>query len=146
MQLMLSDENPVQFPMWEHPHAPTYVRGRICVLGDAAHASTPWMGSGGGFSMEDAVVLSALLGECRTSDQAVEALKIYDEARRPRGEKLVDGSRETGRRHTGRLEGVDLVKDQMTEALDSKFGWVLDFDIGKQRDESVNALKARLAA
>lgn len=96
-------------------------------------------------SMEDAVVLSALLGHCKTSEHAIEALKVYDETRRPRGERLVDESRETGKLHTGRLEGVEFVKETMAEAVKDRFKWILDFDIKGQRDEAVKTLLGRLA-
>ncbi|RYP78139.1 hypothetical protein DL770_006929 [Monosporascus sp. CRB-9-2] len=50
------------FDTAEHP-APYYARGRICVAGDAAHASSPHLGSGAGFGIEDALALAALLAE-----------------------------------------------------------------------------------
>jgi salicylate hydroxylase len=103
------------------------------------------MGSGGGMSMEDAVVLSSLLGHSKTVEQAVIALRVYDESRRPRGERLVDASRETGKLHTGRLGGVDFVKEAMAAAEKDRFKWILDFDIQGQRDETISELLARLA-
>lgn len=33
----------VLFQQWESQPAPTYWRGRICMMGDAAHATTPWL-------------------------------------------------------------------------------------------------------
>ncbi|WP_225854017.1 FAD-dependent monooxygenase [Micromonospora sp. AMSO31t] len=38
---------------------PSYVRGRVALLGDAAHAMTPHLGQGAGQAIEDAVVLGA---------------------------------------------------------------------------------------
>ena len=40
---------------------PPWYRGRIVVLGDAAHSPTPQMASGAGMAIEDAVVLAELL-------------------------------------------------------------------------------------
>jgi 2-polyprenyl-6-methoxyphenol hydroxylase-like FAD-dependent oxidoreductase len=38
-------------------------RGRIILIGDAAHSTTPHLASGAGIAVEDAIVLSALLAE-----------------------------------------------------------------------------------
>lgn len=41
--LLAEDAGPrVMFSQWESPEAPTYFRGRICMIGDSAHATTPW--------------------------------------------------------------------------------------------------------
>ncbi len=57
------------YDMLERP-APYYSRGRACVAGDAAHASSPHLGSGAGFGIEDALALAAVLeavdGETRS--------------------------------------------------------------------------------
>lgn len=34
-------QKPDTWALFDHPPAPTYIKGRICLLGDAAHASTP---------------------------------------------------------------------------------------------------------
>ena len=56
-------------------------RGRVVLIGDAAHASSPMMGQGGGMAMEDASVLA----ECLRSRDTVEAaLDRYVTRRKPR--------------------------------------------------------------
>jgi len=47
-------------------------RGRVLLIGDAAHASTPFMGQGGAMAMQDAVVLARLL-KTRSVDAALDA-------------------------------------------------------------------------
>jgi 2-polyprenyl-6-methoxyphenol hydroxylase-like FAD-dependent oxidoreductase len=41
--------------------APWY-RGRVVVIGDAAHTTTPHLATGAGIAIEDAVVLAELMG------------------------------------------------------------------------------------
>lgn len=53
-------------------------RGRVVLIGDAAHAPTPQMTSGGGLAIEDAVVLADCLAKTRT---AADALRLYSERR-----------------------------------------------------------------
>jgi 2-polyprenyl-6-methoxyphenol hydroxylase-like FAD-dependent oxidoreductase len=56
-------------------------RGRIVLIGDAAHASSPMMGQGGGMAVEDACVLAVCL---RSADTVESALDRYVTRRRPR--------------------------------------------------------------
>ncbi|MGC7101246.1 FAD-dependent monooxygenase [Amycolatopsis lurida] len=76
---------------------PTYTRGRVALLGDAAHAMSPDRGQGAGQSLEDAVVLAAALA----SEPALEsALHRYDTERRPRTQATAKGARTDGARTT----------------------------------------------
>lgn len=48
-------------------------RGRVVLIGDAAHATTAHMGMGGGMALEDAVVLAQCLGTAETVEEALTA-------------------------------------------------------------------------
>lgn len=64
-------------------------RGRVVLLGDAAHAPTPQMTSGGGMAIEDAVVLAeCLIG----ADSVEEALMTYSQRRFERCKTIWDAS------------------------------------------------------
>ena len=76
------------------PGLPTYVRGRVVLLGDAAHAMTPDLGQGAGQALEDAVVLGAALA---ATGEVAAALARYDAERRPRTQAVARLSRRTGR-------------------------------------------------
>jgi 2-polyprenyl-6-methoxyphenol hydroxylase-like FAD-dependent oxidoreductase len=54
-------------------------RGRIVLLGDAAHASLPFMAQGGAMALQDAVVLSNLIAEYDLNT----ALETYFKLRKP---------------------------------------------------------------
>ncbi|KAI1502216.1 hypothetical protein F5X99DRAFT_427610 [Biscogniauxia marginata] len=90
------------FDTYDHP-APTYSRGRVCIAGDAAHATSPHHGSGAGFGVEDALALGTVLEEAistlktgNVSKGAVltAAFRAYDAARRDRSQWLVRSSRQ----------------------------------------------------
>ncbi|MCE6997805.1 FAD-dependent monooxygenase [Saccharothrix sp. S26] len=73
---------------------PTYVRGRVALLGDAAHAMTPYLGQGACMAIEDAVVLASA---CARADDVPSALADYDRQRRPRTQSMARASRMLGR-------------------------------------------------
>ncbi|GIG30749.1 monooxygenase [Cellulomonas marina] len=66
---------------------PTWTRGRVALLGDAGHSTTPDIGQGGCSAMEDAVVLAMAL---QTNTISVEdSLRRYQERRAGRAGELV---------------------------------------------------------
>ncbi|ASR34445.1 hypothetical protein BAY61_04940 [Prauserella marina] len=72
---------------------PSFVSGKVAVLGDAAHAMTPFLGQGGCQAIEDAVVLAASVGKAATIE---EALRAYDAERRPRTSAITRASAMAG--------------------------------------------------
>ncbi|EKM51434.1 uncharacterized protein PHACADRAFT_200263 [Phanerochaete carnosa HHB-10118-sp] len=76
---------------------PTYVSGRVAVIGDAAHAMTPHQASGAAQGIEDGLVLSALLADPLASPATLpHILRAYDRVRRPFSEDVLRRSYETG--------------------------------------------------
>jgi 2-polyprenyl-6-methoxyphenol hydroxylase-like FAD-dependent oxidoreductase len=56
-------------------------RGHVVLIGDAAHASSPMMGQGGGMAVEDAYVLAECLRSAHTAEAALDR---YVTRRKPR--------------------------------------------------------------
>ncbi|MEU1982454.1 FAD-dependent monooxygenase [Nocardia sp. NPDC019395] len=79
--------------IYELPRIAGYARGRIALLGDAAHAMTPNLGQGANLAIEDAITLAALLDRHRDIPSA---LTEYDRIRRARVEPLQRLSRRMG--------------------------------------------------
>ncbi len=78
----------------------TWVKGRVVLIGDAAHMTTPFVGQGAGISMEDAVVLAkelSLTDGLRDQRMLAGALESFQRARMPRCANIVMTSRRRGR-------------------------------------------------
>ena len=71
-----------------------WTRGRVTVLGDAAHPMLPYLGQGACQAIEDGVVLAAALAA--RAEDPVAALALYERSRRPRASQVVMASRERG--------------------------------------------------
>ncbi|KAI0777182.1 FAD/NAD-P-binding domain-containing protein [Trametes elegans] len=102
----LLDCMPEQPSKWSihvvHPPLDTYVRGRVALLGDAAHGMLPHLGAGAGQGIEDAYMLARLLSHPHTNNGNIEAvLQVYSQIRRPRAQMVWDRSRLAGRIYDG---------------------------------------------
>jgi 2-polyprenyl-6-methoxyphenol hydroxylase-like FAD-dependent oxidoreductase len=73
-------------PIHDIPSLPAWRRGRVCLVGDAAHATSPHAGQGASMAMEDAFLLARCLRDA--SDPEV-AFAAYESLRRDRVERLV---------------------------------------------------------
>ncbi len=76
-------------------------RGRVVLLGDSAHATTPTLGQGGCQAIEDAEVLTRYL--VSTNISVADALQRYENARKERTAQLVLKAR----KRTGLIYGYD---------------------------------------
>lgn len=104
---------------------PQYYSGRVAVAGDAAHATGPHLGAGGGLGIEDALVLAELLEkatklqvwngpELDTGKILEQALDVYNHLRYARTQAVVSWTR----------KAVDLFqwKDEEVAKDGKKFG------------------------
>lgn len=80
---------------------PRFVRGRVALLGDAAHTTCPDLGQGGCQALEDALILAQAL---TTTNVSVEdALMRYERARLERAGAVV----EKARKRAEMIHGID---------------------------------------
>ena len=70
--------------------------GRVTLLGDAAHPTTPNIGQGACLAVEDAVVLARCLGDHDGTQSIAQALRRYEGLRRERAADVVRISRRLG--------------------------------------------------
>jgi 2-polyprenyl-6-methoxyphenol hydroxylase-like FAD-dependent oxidoreductase len=96
-----------------HERLPGFVRGRVALLGDAAHAVTPDIGQGACLAIEDAVALAAAIERSGTKA----GLLSYDALRRPRTEGMARASGRLGRIMQTRNPAKTLLRNTIASAL-----------------------------
>jgi|SRR5690242_288399 len=124
------------FDMDAHP-PPTYARGRACIVGDAAHASTPFLGVGACTGVEDALVLCTLLESVQglsaaggARDQGVkDALRRYSGARVERGRWVHRSSRQVGSMYMWRYGPTGRDAERMRRKLEGDAQAIVGFDV-----------------
>lgn len=88
-------------------------KGRIVLVGDAAHASTPFWAQGASMAVEDVILLARLL-EANDGDPIPAMLRQWEERRYERCVFVQDGSKQTGvRGHAPGREALERAQDHI---------------------------------
>lgn len=128
-QILSLMQKPDIWALFDVPPAPTYFKGRVCMLGDAAHASTPHNGAGAGQAIEDALSISRLFRLVYESSDIPRAFAAFDEVRRPRSQRQVKLSRDSGWMYDLQLPGYMDDWDKIRDMLRSKQDWIWNVDL-----------------
>ena len=136
-------KDPQKWALFHHPQASTFYKGRLAIVGDAAHAATPHQGAGAGQAFEDALILTRLLtADSIQSAKDIEgAFQAYDAIRRPRTLRVVETSRENGEvcMMKGHKTGTDF--DKIKADLDHRFEWIWYEDLDAQVSTALKKLR-----
>jgi salicylate hydroxylase len=84
-----------KWALYDRDPLPHWTKGRITLLGDAAHPMLPYLAQGAAQALEDGYVLADMLDQHRGDPLA--ALAAYEAARRPRTSRIQLHARERGR-------------------------------------------------
>ncbi|KAI0780346.1 FAD/NAD-P-binding domain-containing protein [Trametes elegans] len=125
------------------PPLDTYVKGRVALLGDAAHGMLPHLGAGAGQGIEDVFMLYRLLIHPHTNVDNIEhVLEVYSQIRRPRAQMVWDGSRRAGRVYNGHgPHGTDW--DHISADIEGQWAPVWQYDFDKEFDTVLGLLRER---
>ncbi|EIM88732.1 salicylate hydroxylase [Stereum hirsutum FP-91666 SS1] len=135
------------------PSLPTFVSSRVALLGDAAHAMTPFQGAGAGQAIEDAYILSTLLAHPFITRANIPiALEIYSRIRLPFAYMVFERSRRMGGYFSfydpenpdmeSRAWNLEELGKDMQKCAD----WQLESALPKaEKDRAVNMLESELS-
>jgi salicylate hydroxylase len=127
------------------PAAPTYFHGRLCLLGDAAHGTTPHQGTGAGLAAEDAFLISHLLAQVQHSDEVTSTLRAFDALQRERGNRLVASSREASRVFSFEDAALGDDLEKVGEDLRERHSWIWEVDLRGRLEEGVKVMEGLVA-
>jgi 2-polyprenyl-6-methoxyphenol hydroxylase-like FAD-dependent oxidoreductase len=121
-----------RWALYDRPPLPAWSRGRVTLLGDAAHAMLPFLAQGACQAIEDAAALAALLAG---ADPAAvpERLVRYEALRKPRATQVQQGSYENATTYHLPDGPAQLARDARYLALAREApyaarGWLFDHD------------------
>lgn len=104
------------------PRLPRWSRGRVVVLGDAAHAPLPHQGQGAGQAIEDAYTIGSLLAKHGFDDYR-STFESFERQRRSRAARVQAYSRLAGRSY--KLTGNRATtRDADWPSLPQRIGWI----------------------
>ncbi len=117
--------------LFDRPPLDLWTRGRMTLLGDAAHPMLPYMAQGASQSIEDAFVLAACLAAGR--DAPVRALETYAARRRERTAAVQAASRDAARlvqlTDPTEVEARNARLSATPEAPIARFDWLWSYDV-----------------
>lgn len=108
------------------PRVP-WTRGRLTLLGDAAHPMLPHLGQGANQAIEDGMTLAAVLAHT-DADTAPRGLQAYERLRRERTSAIQRGARENGLRYDSSYDDL-AVRDAEIAASVELRSWIYDHDV-----------------
>jgi 2-polyprenyl-6-methoxyphenol hydroxylase-like FAD-dependent oxidoreductase len=114
------DDGIIRTDVYDRDPEKTWVKGRVALLGDAAHLTTPFVGEGASITMEDAVALAkelSLTGGLTDQQMLDTALESYQHVRQPRCSDIVLASRRLGRIYLSTNPALIRVRDAVMSRL-----------------------------
>jgi salicylate hydroxylase len=100
-------EKTFRWALYDREPLPTWTKGRLSLLGDAAHPMLPHLGQGANQSIEDGMALATILSRA-TAKTAPAALIAYERLRRERVAQVQRGARENGLRYDSAYSDLGL--------------------------------------
>jgi FAD-dependent urate hydroxylase len=133
------------YPIHDVRSASTWRRGRVTLIGDAAHATSPNAGQGAAIALEDAIVVAQCL---RDIDDVASALDTFENLRRARTERVVAYSRRLGGSKSAgpvarRLRDLLMPVALKRFASPERMRWLYDYHVDWERHVSATGVSPR---
>lgn len=87
----------IAYPVYDLPRLSKWYKGKVCLIGDAAHGISPHIGQGASLALEDTVVIAEQL---QLNKECEAAFQAFQSVRQPRVEKIIKNARKVGNTKT----------------------------------------------
>ena len=118
---------------------------RLLLLGDSAHACAPHQGAGAGQALEDAHILSHILGECRSPSDLLAAFAAFESVRMPRTKFVQKYGRRQGELLDLQWPGVGDDLEKLKEIIDVPIREIWNCDLEAELEKARVIMKETLA-
>jgi len=136
--LLLKAEKTFRWALHDREPMPTWTKGRLTLLGDAAHPMLPHLGQGANQAIEDGMALATILSRVGNV-HAPEALIAYERLRRERVADVQRGARQNGMRYDSAY--ADIAKRDAEIRAHAEFRKALyDFDVVPEAEKAAASL------
>jgi salicylate hydroxylase len=108
-----------------------YAEGRVCVMGDAAHPTLPFLAQGANMALEDGIILARCMDEF---NDVREGLHHYEQARLERTAAIVRGSADNTKRFhnpaLGEAAGAEAYvnREFHPDKVAARYNWLYEYD------------------
>ena len=130
-ELMSAIDQPFKWALLGRAPQTGWAQGNICLLGDAAHPTLPFLAQGANMAIEDAAVMARCLALDEPTEQA---LARFEKLRWQRTADIVNRSRDNAQRfHNPQLsdpaKAVDYVSSEWEpEKVRRRYDWMFEYD------------------
>ena len=130
-ELMSAIDQPFKWALLGRAPQTGWAQGNICLIGDAAHPTLPFLAQGANMAIEDAAVMA----RCLALDEPAEhALARFEKLRWQRTADIVNRSRDNALRfHNPQLSDPDRAVDYVSsewepEKVRRRYDWMFEYD------------------
>jgi salicylate hydroxylase len=115
--------------LYDRSPLPSWTKGRLALLGDAAHPMLPHLGQGANQAIEDGFALAVFL-QGRQADEVGDILPRYETFRRARTDIVQAEARKNGLRYDSRSGSLEQRDKEIADAAILR-KWLYDYDVEK---------------
>ena len=129
-----------RWALYDREPLPGWTKGRLSLLGDAAHPMLPHLGQGANQSIEDGMALAIILGRADRAT-APQALLAYERLRRERVAEVQRGARASGLRYDSAYSDLGVRDAEITAHADFR-KQLYSYDLVPEAEAAAAALRS----